>query len=226
MSILETTSLAKIAEETIERYRLRYQHFGYDARTLGWGSREQQHYRFVQTIDGPMEFAQSSVIDIGCGFGDYFAFLKGAHKSLLSYEGWDVNPDLITEATSRYASDNCARFSVRNLMDPAIDESTLSPVADIGVMLGVLNFNLSGKLDNYAYSELAIRRALALSNKGLIVDFLSTQLDPIYPAESGVFYHDPEQMLSFALSLSPRVTLKHNYRSIPQREFMLFIERE
>lgn len=226
MPTIENSSLTNIAEETVDRYRRRYQNFGYDARTLGWGSREQQHYRFAQTLDGPLEFAQRSVIDIGCGFGDYLAFLRGAQQALSSYEGWDVNPDLVTEATKRYAEDSSARFTVRNLMDPAISEATLRPVANIGVMLGVLNFNLAGKADNYSYSELAIRRAWALSDKGLVVDFLSSHRDPKYPAESGVFYHDPERMLSFAFTLSPRVTLKHNYLSIPQREFMLFIERE
>lgn len=226
MPTIEHSSLAKIAEETVDRYSRRYQNYGYDARTLGWGSREQQHYRFAQTLTGTMEFAQRSVIDIGCGFGDYLAFLRNAHQDISSYEGWDVNQDLVTEATKRHAGDNGARFSVRNIMDPSISKDTLHPVANIGVMLGVLNFNLNGKADNYSYSELAIRRAWALTDKGLVVDFLSSHRDPKYPAESGVFYHDPERMLSFALTLSPRVTLKHNYLPIPQREFMLFIERE
>ena len=226
MSTIDHSSLEKISKETIDRYQHRYQKFGYDARTLGWGNRDQQFYRFAQTLDSPLEFSQCSVVDIGCGFGDYFEFLRGSVQTLSSYQGWDVNPDLIKEASRRYAEDSSVRFSVRNIMDSAITEATLLPVADIGVMLGVLNFNLAGKADNYAYSELAIRRAWALSNKGLIVDFLSSYKDPQYPAESGVFYHEPEKMLAFALTLSSRVTLKHNYLSIPQREFMLFIERE
>jgi SAM-dependent methyltransferase len=226
MPVLNPYSLVKIEEETVDRYRRRYQDFGYDARTLGWGSREQQQYRFAQTLNGPLEFSQRSVIDIGCGFGDYLAYLREAQQNVSSYEGWDVNPDLVTEATKRYVEDSGARFAVRNLLDPGIDETTLRPVANIGVMLGVLNFNLEGKADNYLYSELAIRRAWALSDNGLIVDFLSSHRETNYPAEPWVFYHDPERMLSFAFTLSSRVTLKHNYLSIPQREFMLFIERE
>jgi SAM-dependent methyltransferase len=163
MTNIEHSLLEKIAKETIDRYQRRYQDFGYDARTLGWGSREHQHYRFAQTLDGPLNFTQRSVIDIGCGFGDYFAFLQGAHQALSSYEGWDVNPDLVTEATKRHDVNAGARFAVHNLMDPAIDETTLRPVANIAVMLGVLNFNFAGKVDNYSYSELAIRRAWTLT---------------------------------------------------------------
>jgi hypothetical protein len=227
MNDLNPSALKKIAGETLERYRSRYQKFGFDARTLGWGSCEQQQYRFAQTLDGPLSFAQRSVIDVGCGFGDYLAFLRLVHKDLSSYEGWDVNPDLVAEATKRYTEDSCApRFEVRNLMDPAMNESCLLPVANIGVMLGVLNFNLAGIADNYSYSEMAIKRAWALTDKGLVVDFLSSHRDSKYPPESWVFYHDPERMLSFALTLSKKVTLKHNYLPIPQKEFMLFIERE
>ena len=226
MSDLSPYSLEKIEEETVDRYRRRYQDFGYDARTLGWGSREQQNYRFAQTLKGPLEFAHQSVIDIGCGFGDYLSYLREAQQNVSSYVGWDVNPELVTEANRRYAEDNSARFAVRNLMDSGVDEASLRPVANIGVMLGVLNFNLAGTADNNLYSELAIKRAWALSDKGLVVDFLSSHRDPKYPAETWVFYHDPERVLSYALTLSSRVTLKHNYLPIPQREFMLFIERE
>jgi SAM-dependent methyltransferase len=226
MNDLNSSVLIKIAEETIDRYCRRYQKFGYDARSLGWGSNQQQHYRFAQTLDGPIDFTNYSIVDIGCGFGDYFEFLRGAKQTISSYVGWDVNPDLIKEASRRYAMADGVRFAQCNLMDPIFTKTELCPVADIGVMLGVLNFNLAGKADNYTYSELAIRRAWALSNKALIVDFLSSYKDPQYPAESGVFYHEPEKMLAFALTLSSRVTLKHNYLSIPQREFMLFIERE
>ena len=59
----------------------------------------------------------------------------------------------------------------------------------------------------------------------LVVDFLSTSLTPDYPKEDAVFYHDPEKMLSFALGLTPNVTLIHDYPPIPQKEFMLVLHR-
>jgi len=90
-------------------------------------------------------------------------------------------------------------------------------------MLGVLNLNFHDKVDNYEYTMEFIRKTFSLSKKLLIVDFLSDRLVPNYPKEDFVFYHDPLKMLEFALSLTNNVILKHDYKPIPQKEFMLFL---
>ena len=94
--------LTSIAEETINRYCERLKIFGYDPRTLGWGDREQQHYRFAQTLAGPVDFKARTVLDIGCGFGDYRNFLQEVGISVAAYKGWDLNADLINEASRRH----------------------------------------------------------------------------------------------------------------------------
>ena len=68
--------LKKVFMQTVERYSGRYKKLKYDVRTLGWGTKEQQNYRFLQTIDNRIEFNGKRILDIGCGFGDYFNFLK------------------------------------------------------------------------------------------------------------------------------------------------------
>jgi hypothetical protein len=54
---------------------------------------------------------------------------------------------------------------------------------------------------------------------------LSSVRDTSYPAEDFVYYYDPAEMLAFALSLTPHVTLKHDHGSIPQREMVLILRR-
>jgi hypothetical protein len=54
---------------------------------------------------------------------------------------------------------------------------------------------------------------------------LSTVTDAKFPKEDFVHYYDPADMLRFALSVTPHVALRHDYRSIPQREFMLVLRR-
>lgn len=214
----ESDVLKNIFNETIVRYTNRFKSYNYDVRTLGWGSVDQQYYRFVQTISSGFDFTNKSILDIGCGFGDYYNFLQEERINVGSYEGWDINQDLIGEAKRRYEQESNVVFRVNNIF-----ETKREVISDIGVMLGVLNFNLKDSYDNYKYSKIVIKNALELVNDLLIVDFLSTNLDKSYPKEDFVFYHRPDEMLNYAFSLSQNIVLKHNYAPIPQKEFMLFI---
>ena len=69
-----------------------------------------------------------------------------------------------------------------------------------------------------------IKKAFSAVSETLVVDFLSLYRIPDYPKEDFVFYHDPSEMLAFALELTPNVRLIHDYEAIPQKEFTLVLE--
>ncbi|NOX15367.1 MAG: class I SAM-dependent methyltransferase [Epsilonproteobacteria bacterium] len=213
-------NLQHISDETVQRYTNRYKKLGYHIKTLGWGTKEQQDYRFSKTLDEAIDFSGKSILDIGCGFGDYFNFLKSNNINFSHYIGYDINENLVNEAKKLYASKK-STFNVTNIL-----KTNEKNIADIGVMLGLLNFNLKDKFDNYEYSKKMILKAFSLVNEVLIVDFLSTKLIDNYPKEDFVFYHNPSKMIDFAFILSNNVILKHNYAPIPQKEFMLFIFKD
>ena len=213
-------NLQHISDETVQRYTKRYKKLGHNIKTLGWGTKEQQKYRFFITLDETINFSDKSILDIGCGFGDYFDFLKSNNTGFSKYIGFDINENLINEAKKLYSSKK-STFTVINIL-----ESNKKNIADIGIMLGLLNFNLKDTFDNYEYSKQMISKAFNLVNEVLVVDFLSTNLTSDYPKEDFVFYHDPLKILKFALSLSSNVVIKHNYAPIPQKEFMLFIYKD
>jgi SAM-dependent methyltransferase len=210
--------LNQISQNTIDRYSTRYNQFGLDIKTLGWGSKEQQYYRFLNTLNAS-DFTNKSILDIGSGFGDYSNFLNDEKIEIKSYEGWDINSDLIDESNKNKLSDHT--FKVFNLSTDNLDD--YKNKYNIAVMLGLLNFNLKDEQTNLEYSKLMIKNAFNTVNEVLIVDFLSQKLFSGYPKEDFVFYHDPAQMLEFAFTLSDNVLLKHDYRPIPQKEFMIFI---
>ena len=208
--------LGEIAKSTVARYSDRFKDLGRNARALGWGSDEQQCYRFEQVLRG-IALERKSVLDIGCGFGDLLSYCLKAECKPTNYIGWDINPDLIAEAKKQHPS---STFTVLNLAE----QTKATPVADIGVMLGVLNFNFKDSYDNKTFTKMMIEKAFLSVSEVLVVDFLSIYRTADYPKEDGVFYHDPTEMLAFALDLTPNVKLHHNYAPIPQKEFMLVLE--
>jgi len=213
---LKNEKLRAIAISTVERYSTRYKKLGKHVHTLGWGTEEQQIHRFSQVfranrLDG------KHVLDIGCGFGDFYTSCISADCKLSHYTGWDINSDLISEARTQHSQ---STFSVVNLAE--IEE--LVPVAEVGVMLGVLNLNFKDSYDNLEYSKMMIKKAFSSVSETMIIDFLSIYRAPDYPEQDFIFYHDPAEMLAFALELTPNVKLLHDYAPIPQKEFMLVLQ--
>ncbi len=214
--------LKKISDFTVERYSKRFDKHGYGVKTLGWGSFEQQNYRFEQVLDA-FEPEKNFVLDIGCGFGDLFSFFKKNDKKPMFYRGLDINEKILTHAREIHKDETNVDFKP---VDIVKNFDKQEKVFDAGVMLGLLNFNLKNEFDNYEYSKIMIKNAFNLVEKVLVVDFLSTKLTDSYEKEDFVFYHEPSKMLDFAFELSDNVVLKHNYAPIPQKEFMLFIYKD
>lgn len=89
------------------------------------------------------------------------------------------------------------------------------PVADIAIMLGLLNWNLGSKDLNMEYTKNMIRTAFSLSKELLIVDFLSSVHDPCYSPEEPIFYHNPSEIVELAVRFSSNFNLLHDYLPIP-----------
>ncbi len=210
-----------ISEKIRERYHGRYAKLGRDVKSLGWGTSEQQNYRFSQILHCGADFSGKNILDIGCGFGDLFAFLKNQSISLASYEGWDLNSDFVKEASSRFFDDGSVCFREKNILTENTDENPIVKKWNIGVMLGLINFNWGKEYDSTLFAQTLIERAFSLVDTALIFDFLSTHRTPNYPKEDFVVYFSPDDMMDFCLKLTNNVVLLHNYNPIPQKEGMV-----
>jgi SAM-dependent methyltransferase len=208
--------LRRIDQGLIERYRTRLEQFGDDPRTLGWDRKENQATRFriaCQEVD----VCDRSVLDVGCGLADFLTHLNDSGNPPGSYCGLDINPELLEVCRRKYPD---SEFIQGNLLYDSLPNVT----ADIVVMFGVLNLRFA-EMDNLVFARRLLTAAYRRARVAFVFDMLTRVSDPAYPREDFVHYYDPSLILGLALQLTPHVTLRHDYRSIPQREMMLVLRK-
>ncbi len=208
--------LKNFESKMVSRYSERFQKFGFDPRTLGWDNHSNQNKRFLTAIQSA-EVNGKSILDVGCGFSDFYSFLNEYYgkNSAFRYAGIDINSDLINECKNRFPD---VSYEVRNiLVDPYQENSW-----DVVTMFGLLNYKIPD-YDNLAYAKNFITNAFNVAKDCLIVDMLSSIKNVNYPSENFVNYHEPAVMLDFALSLTPYVKVVHSGDPIPQKEFTLIL---
>jgi SAM-dependent methyltransferase len=196
-------------QKYIDRYNDRLKSFGYDPRSLGWGEggRERQNLRFKEliAIQNFLSNSVASILDVGCGFADFFEYLSSNHLPI-EYAGIDINPKLLEVAREIHG---------RNLMVAQcdiLDEKQLEAncsirASDIVVASGIFNFKLDGQ-DQLSYIEAMLRKMYDMSNYGVAVDFMTTYVD--WHAE-GAFHMDPAILFKMAKSISSKVIMRHDY---------------
>lgn len=217
MGSMDADALRTLEALTVSRYSERLKRLGRHPGTLGWDTEAHQRQRFA-VARRAVRFTGRAVTDVGCGFGDLLSDLQGSGDPPASYTGIDINPDLLQVAASAQPA---ARFECRNILtDPLPQGST-----DIVTLFGLLNWRLPVG-NNLEHARALIRTAWDATREATIVDMLSDEADPAYPREDFVFYYRPAEMVAFALTLTPYVSLLHDYPSLPQREFMLVLRRQ
>ena len=147
----------------IDSQRDAWNRYGYHPNALYWSNEEIQVLRFeILTRVG---IAQGdSVLDVGCGFGDFAAFLAQRGKPV-RFTGIDLSEELLAEGRRRYPQIKLINGDLFDL-DPAagsFDHVTLS---------GALNRNLE---DNGAYALQVIQRMFETCRKGIAFNLLDAR---------------------------------------------------
>jgi SAM-dependent methyltransferase len=104
--------------------------YGISPRGLNWNSKENQTLRFDAIIQLlPKELHNSSIVDAGCGFGDFYFHLKNSKKTPKEYIGIDSLTSMYTIASTR---------TRQNILLADITKDYL-PYADYYISSGALN---------------------------------------------------------------------------------------
>lgn len=192
----------KEKNDTIKRYNERLKIYGDDPRSLGW-LKGRQHIRF-KVLSEIADLNNCTILDLGCGFGDLYGFLK--KKYSIDYTGYDINKNLIDIARNKNPD---ASFDVKDILSDKILKNF-----DYIISSGVFNFKLA---DNSSFAKNMLKKMLEICNKGIAVDFVTDYVDY---RNRDLNYTSPEEIFSFCKTLSKRVTLRHDYMPF---EFCIYL---
>jgi SAM-dependent methyltransferase len=162
--------------------------FGVSAQGVHWNSKYSQYKRFeILTSCIQNELSRSKIIDAGCGFAEYYHYLKKKQRLPKNYLGIDCESSMINIAQNRFPS---LEFY---LQDVLIDELFC---ADYYVCSGAMNL-----LNKNSFLHF-ITRAWQHSQKGFVFNFLKQK------SFNGI---NAQEVIDFCYTLCPRVEVYDNY---------------
>jgi SAM-dependent methyltransferase len=211
--------LEALEAEIREQYRDRIDEKGTTPKGLFWDSEESMQTRFDAAVEFA-EFEGADVLDVGCGFGDFYGHLLDAGVEPASYHGVDVSEVVLNEASSRYGDSPGVSFERRNVLRDPYDSERF----DVAVVFGALGHNLES-IDNEAYIRRFLRTCYACANT-VVVNALSRYRQGEWPYEEFVYYYDPGKVFGYAQELTRNVRLRHDFEPIPQKEFLIVLEND
>ena len=198
----DTQKIQKFFNKLVHRY-------GNSVHSLAWESDYTQGMRF-KVLSGIDRLDGMRILDVGCGKADLYSYLSEEGISV-EYYGIDLAADLVKLAKSNYPEINI--FYRDFLTDGHI------PEFDYALSSGIANLRTPHNLE---YLESVIRKMFSIAKKGAAVNML-TSYAPENKQDTGMYFYSPEQMLKFALKLTPHVILRHDY--LPN-DFTLYLYKK
>jgi ubiquinone/menaquinone biosynthesis C-methylase UbiE len=148
------------------------------------------------------------ILDVGCGLGDFYSYLKGSGIDV-DYHGVDISSELINIAQKNL---QLKTLEYRDFFKEKFEAHSF----DFVICSQVLNLKTPG-VNNFELAQEFLTEMYRVARKGVACDFVTSYVDF---KEDYLFYHSPEDILTFSKTLSKRVTLRHDY---PAFEFCIYI---
>jgi len=192
-------------EHLLSFYNFHLKQFGDRPEALRW-TPQGQLKRYNTLAEIAPDLNNSSILDYGCGTGDFYRFLKRRGIDV-QYTGVDINENFIELARKKYPE------CTFNVLDGPEDQ--VEGFFDYIVICGVFNLRVPGVADDMKETLITLFKHC---NKGLALSALSSHT-PIRDPE--LHFTSPEEMVKFSLeNLSPCIALRHD--RIPN-DFTLYV---
>jgi cyclopropane fatty-acyl-phospholipid synthase-like methyltransferase len=188
--------VTKDRAEYLEPYRRAAERHGGGFKSLLWASEETQAARF-EAICALVDFHGRSVLDVGCGRGDFLDYLIGRRVRTTSYVGIEGVAELAAAAREK-GWPNARIVEADFVSDPG--------QMYVGAQVVVLSGSLNTMDADAFYSTL--RRAYEAAGEVLVFNFLSsTRL----AGAAYLSWHPVAEVMGFAGTLSDRVRKVEEY---------------
>uniref|UniRef100_UPI0040473D34 methyltransferase domain-containing protein n=1 Tax=Aliarcobacter sp. TaxID=2321116 RepID=UPI0040473D34 len=169
-------------------YKNSIKKYGISAKGVHWNSRYTQYIRFeVLTNFIKHNITESSVIDAGCGFGEYYNYLFDNNLKPKSYLGVDCENEMIKLASKRFLN---VDFIVQNIL-----EEELIP-SDYYICSGAMNILEEKEVFIF------IKKCFDSSKIAFVFNFLKND---------SLTSVDINKVLEYCQSLTKNISIKDNY---------------
>ena len=173
-----------------EFYQNNYDTYGISAEGVAWDSVQTQKKRFSAITSCIGDLKQDSVVDAGCGFGDFYLYLKEKGNLPKSYIGLDLCTPMVEEAKVRTG----CKIMQKDILSQSI------PMADWYVASGSMN------LLTQMETRIFIQRCFEKSRKGFVFNLLEGK-----EREGKYSYWKPYDMLKMCQSICDNIEIKEGY---------------
>ena len=169
-----------IKSQNFDMFSKRFELYGDDGPNIFWSGEDVQNARFDAMLS-IADFNGKTVLDVGCGFGDFANHCKNKGIKLAGYKGVDIVEGIIEVAKKQNPE---YEFEARDLMKDPLGKDT----ADIVIASGI--FALSHR--NYNDYVIEMMSVMQYHAKELtIANFLKQNPEA---NDKGLKYHEPEEM--------------------------------
>lgn len=200
--ILNKTSSDSIHNAVSRYYDEAISAFGPSAKGVDWKDDESHRLRHRQFLRLVADHPQASLLDLGCGYGDFLTVLREAgHKG--RYTGCDVSMKMIDAALALHGEGPDRDWIVS--AEPA-------GLYDFAIASGIMNVRRGANPEQWAgYVEDTIGRLAASSRLGFGFNMLTLNSDP-ERRRADLHYADPVEMLATCIKRFGRsVALLQDY---------------
>ena len=171
-------------------YQNNYDTYGVSAEGVAWNGEQTQKRRFSAIASCLGDVKSDTLVDAGCGFGDFYLYLKEKNNVPKMYTGLDLCEPMVKEAKVRTG----CKILQRDILRQSI------PMADWYVASG--SMNLLSELE----TRIFIQRCFEKSRKGFVFNVLEGKKQ-----EGNYSYWKPHDILELCRTFSQNVTLKEGY---------------